>query len=273
MDSAFLPGESYDYAVRSLHPYGVTSQLSSTLSVTIPFPSPPSPVQGLFVGDTVNDDGGSLDVTWSDSTDVISEYKVFVESEEIVSVQSLSSVSTVSPFTGSYTMNVTSEGNGDALLDQTDYWVAVLAYDSYGNTSSNFSLFGPIQSQNNSLRSTVITFDLVTSGTSDASSFQISALDSLYLNLTLSGAGEGIPGQDLDLHFIGPDNFDHLISGVTDENGQWNAVDVQDLTELANSFSDFVGDVSLVAQYAGTAGTSDVQAAEAATATLNGLGL
>lgn len=273
VDSAFLPGESYDYAVRSLHPYGVTSQLSSTLSVTIPFPSPPSPVQGLFVGDTVNDDGGSLDITWSDSADVISEYKVFVESEEIVSVQSLSSVSTVSPFTGSYTMNVTIEGNGDALLDYTDYWIAVVAYDSYGNTSSNFSLFGPIQSQNNSLRSTDITFDLVTSGSSDASSFQTSALDSLHLNLTLSGAGEAIPGQDLDLHFIGPDNFDHLISGVTDENGQWNAVDVQDLTELTNSFSDFVGDVSLVAQYAGTAGTSDIQAAEAATATLNGLGL
>ena len=273
VDSAFAPGESYDYVVRSLHPYGVTSQLSSTLSVTIPFPSPPSPVQGLFVGDTANDDGGSLDVTWNDSTDVISEYEVFVESQEIISVQSLSSVSTVSPFTGSHTMNVTSEGNGDALLDQTDYWVAVVAYDSYGNTSSNFSLFGPVQSQNNSLRSTEITFDLVTSGSSDASSFQISALDSLHLNLTLTGAGEGIPGQDLDLHFIGPDNFDHLLSGVTDENGQWNAVDVQDLTELANSFSDFVGDVSLVVQYAGTAGTPDTQAADAATATLNGLGL
>ena len=273
MDVAFSSGESYDYAVRSLHPYGVTSQLSSRLSITVPFPSPPSPVQGLLVEDTVNDNGNSLDVTWNASTDVVFEYKVFVDSEEIVSVQSLTPVTTVNPFTGSYTMNVTNEGNGDALLTRTDYWVAVLAYDSYGNTSANFSLFGPVQAQNNSLRSTEITFDLATSGYSDATSFEFSALDSLHLNLTLSSAGEGIPAQDLDLHFIGPDNFDHLISGVTDENGQWNAVDVQDLTELANSFSDFVGDVSLVAQYAGTTGTIDIQPSEASTATLNGLGL
>ena len=273
LDVDISPGESYDYAVRSLHPFGVTSQLSARLSITIPFPSPPLPVQGLAAADTAEDNGSSLSVTWNASTELVSEYRIFVESEEILSLQSTSSVATITPFIGSLTTNVTTQGNGDALVDRTDYWIAVAAYDSYGNTSTNFALFGPVQSQNNSLRSSDLIFEMETSGYSDANSFEISALDSLYLNLTLSSAGEGIPMQNLDLHFIGPDNFDHVVSGVTDENGKWSAVQVEDLTELANSFSDFVGDVSLVAEYAGTAGNADIQPADLTTATLNGLGL
>ena len=78
-DSEISSGQSYDYAVRSLHSYGVTSNLSSRLSVTIPFPFPPMPIQGLVVTDTVNDTGGSLDVTWEASQDLISEYKMFIE--------------------------------------------------------------------------------------------------------------------------------------------------------------------------------------------------
>ena len=273
IDVDVFAGESYDYAVRSLHPYGVTSQLSNRLSVTIPFPAPPMPVQGFIVADTASDNGSSLDVTWNASADLVSEYRIFVETEEILSLDSFTSVATVSPFIGSLTTNVTSDGNGDILVDRTDYWVAVAAYDTYGNTSTNLALFGPVQSQNNSLRSTDIIFEMSTSGFSNASLFEISALDSLHLNLTLLSAGEGIPSQNLDLHFLGPDNFDHVVSGVTDENGKWNAVQVEDLTELANSFSDFIGEVSLVAEYAGTAGTADIQPADLTTATLNGLGL
>ena len=273
LDVDISPGDSYDYAVRSLHPFGVTSLLSSRLSITIPFPSPPLPVQGLVAADTADDNGSSLMVSWNASEELVSEYRIFVESEEIFSLQSYTSVDTITPFVGSLTTNVTTQGNGDALVDRTDYWLAVAAYDSYGNTSSNFALFGPVQSQNNSLRSTNIVFDLVTSGFSDGSSFEISALDSMHLNISLMSAGEGIPAQDLDLYFIGPDNFEHVVSGVTDENGNWNAVQVEDLTELANSFSDFIGEVSLVAQYAGTAGTADIQPADLATVTLNGLGL
>ena len=273
MDVDISPGDSYDYAVRSLHPFGVTSQLSTRLSVTIPFPSPPLPVQGLVAADTAGDNGSSLSVTWNASTELVSEYRIFVEAEEIISLQSYTPVMTMNPFIGSLTTNVTTQGNGDVLVDRTDYWLAVAAYDSYGNTSTNFALFGPVQSQNNSLRSTEIAFEMETSGSFSANFFEISALDSLYLNLTLSSAGEGIPMQNLDLHFIGPDNFDHVVSGVTDEDGKWSAVQVEDLTELANSFSDFIGDVSLVAEYAGTAGTAVIQPADLTTATLNGLGL
>jgi len=272
MDSDISAGDSYDYAVRSLHPYGVTSQLSLPLTVNVPFPAPPMPVQGLTVSDTGNDNGSSLNITWDASMDLISEYKIFVNPSEIFSLQELTPVSIITPFTGTFTTNITTDGNGNPLTDRTDYWVAVVAYDSYGNATSNFSLAGPVQSQNNSLRISEITFGISSSGFSNSSWFEISAMDSLDLSLTLSSEGEGIPSQNLALHFIGQ-SLSHSINGVTDENGVWQAVQVQDLTELSATFSEFVGEISLVAEYDGTIGTADIQPADLTAATLNGMGL
>lgn len=271
-DSEISAGDSYDYAVHSLHPYGVTSQLSLPLTVNVPFPAPPMPVQGLTASDTPNDNGSSLDITWNASMDLVSEYKIFVNSSEISSLQSLTPVSTVSPFTGTLTTNITADGNGDSLVDRTDYWVAVVAYDTYGNATSNFSLAGPVQSQNNSLRISEITFGMSSSGFSNSSWFELSAMDSLDLSLTLSSGGEGIPSQNLALHFIGQ-SLNHSINGVTDENGVWQAVQVEDLTDLSATFSEFVGEISLIVEYAGTTGTADIQPADLTTATLNGMGL
>ena len=110
MDSDISAGDSYDYAVRSLHPYGVTSQLSLPLTVNVPFPAPPMPVQGLTVSDTGNDNGSSLNITWDASMDLISEYKIFVNSSEIFSLQELTPVSIITPFTGTFTTNITTDG-------------------------------------------------------------------------------------------------------------------------------------------------------------------
>ncbi|MCP2504916.1 MAG: hypothetical protein NLN65_06450, partial [Candidatus Poseidoniaceae archaeon] len=271
-DTNITSGQSYDYAVRSLHSFGVTSNLSARLSVTIPFPSPPMPIQGLVVTDTASDTGHSLDVAWDASLDLVSEYKMFIETEAITSLQSLTSVSTFEPFSNQITTSITVDGSGNTLIERTNYWVAVVAYDSYGNFTNNFSSFGPVQPQNNSLRSSELTFEISSSGFSNTSWFEISALDSLNLNLTLSSAGEGIPSQDLTLHFLALD-YDHTISGTTDENGVWSAVQVEDLTELSTTFSEFIGSVSIVAEYDGTLGSATIQPADLTTATLNGIGI
>ena len=272
-DSDILAGQSYDYAVRSLHLYGVTSNLSARLSITVPFPAPPMAVQGLIVTDTANDNGSSLDVTWNASLDLVSEYRIFVDTKEIPSLQSLTSVSTIALFTNQWSTNITVDGDGNALNDRTDYWVAVVAFDSYGNITTNFSSFGPVQSQNNSLRSAEISFEMTSSGFSNTSWFELSALDSLHLNLTLSSDGEGIPSQDLSLYFISQDYQHPQINGVTDENGTWYAVQVDDLTELSASFAEFIGVVSLVVEYDGTTGSTEIQPADVASATLNGIGI
>ena len=56
----------------------------------------------------------------------------FIETEAITSLQSLTSVSTFTPFSNQITTNITVDGNGNALVERTNYWVAVVAYDSYG---------------------------------------------------------------------------------------------------------------------------------------------
>ena len=68
-DQDVSPGDSYDYVVRSLHLYGVTSNLSARLAVTIPYPAPPSAVQGMTVIDNPNDNGSSFDLAWNASLD------------------------------------------------------------------------------------------------------------------------------------------------------------------------------------------------------------
>ena len=272
-DSDISAGQSYDYAVRSVHSYGVTSNLSARLSITIPFPAPPMAVQGLNAIDTANDNGSSINVTWNASIDLVSEYRVFVDTEDITTLQSLTSVSTFAPSTNQYTTNITVDGDGNTLVDRIDYWVAVVAYDSYGNLTTNFSTFGPVQSQNNSLRSSDISFEITSSGFSNTSWFELSALDSLHLNITLSSDGEGIPSQDLTLHIIGQD-FDNLtLPGITDENGTWYAVQANNLTDLTASLSEFVGAVSFFVEYGGTSGTPTIQPADMSTATLNGMGI
>ena len=57
LDDFVTPGSTYYYAVRSVHNFGITSNLSNLLEVTIPYPSPPAPISGLVVSDVIQDQG------------------------------------------------------------------------------------------------------------------------------------------------------------------------------------------------------------------------
>ena len=268
------PGESYDYVVRSLHLYGVTSNLSARLAVTIPYPAPPSAVQGMTVIDTPNDNGSSFDLAWDASLDAPSEYRVYVEPFEILTLENLIELTstTTASGSGSFTMNITTTSDGTPLIDRTDYWIAVAAYDEYGNTSEQFSSIGPVHTLNNSLRLSELTLNLTTSGHYDSTSFVMSALDSLNFTVTLTSEGETLPSQDLSLNFEAG-NFAYSMQGVTDENGVWYAVSVDDLTELSATFSDFIGAATITVDYAGTAGSASIQPADQSSLILSGMGV
>ena len=263
VDSDFFAGQSYDYAVRSLHAYGVTSNLSSRLSVTIPFPAPPTAIQGLTVVDTPGDNGGSLDLAWDALLNTPSDYRVFVESTEILSLENLTELVTTNTPSGSasYSLNITTTSDGSPLVDHVDYWVAVVAYDEYGNTSEQFSSVGPVNTLNNSLRASNITLSVTSSGSTTASSFEMSALDSLNITATLTSEGEALPLQNMSLR-IGAGDFVHSMQGTTDENGVWHAVSVDDLTELSASFSEFLGDAFISIEYEGTDDSATIQPAD-----------
>jgi hypothetical protein len=272
-DQDVSPGDSYDYVVRSLHLYGVTSNLSARLAVTIPYPAPPSAVQGMTVIDTPNDNGSSFDLAWNASLDAPSEYRVYVEPFEILTLENLTELTstTTASGPGSFSMNLTTTSDGTPLVDRTDYWVAVVAYDEYGNTSEQFSSIGPVHTLNNSLRLSELTLNLSTSGHHDSTSFVMSALDSLDLTVTLTSEGETLPSQDLSLHIVAGD-FAYSMQGVTDENGVWYAVSVDDLTELSATFSDFIGAATITVDYAGTAGSASIQPADQSSLILSGMG-
>ena len=274
IDLNFAPGESYDYVVRSLHLYGVTSNLSARLSVTIPFPAPPSAVQGMTVVDTPDDNGSSFDVAWNASLDAPSEYRVFVEAFEILTLENLTELATTttSSASGIFSMNITTTGDGTPLIDRTDYWVAVVAYDEYGNTSEQFSSVGPVYTLNNSLRQSNLTLNLSSSGSYSSTSFEMSALDSLNITVTLVSEGLPLPSQDLTMLFEAG-NFLYSMQGTTDENGVWYAVSVDDLTELSASFSEFLGEASISVDYAGTAGSESIQPADESSLILTGMGV
>ncbi|MBT6528341.1 MAG: hypothetical protein HOM04_07505, partial [Euryarchaeota archaeon] len=272
-DQDVSPGDSYDYVVRSLHLYGVTSNLSARLAVTIPYPAPPSAVQGMTVIDTPNDNGSSFDLAWNASLDAPSEYRVYVEPFEILTLENLTELTstTTASGPGSFSMNLTTTSDGTPLVDRTDYWVAVVAYDEYGNTSEQFSSIGPVHTLNNSLRLSELTLNLSTSGHHDSTSFVMSALDSLDLTVTLTSEGETLPSQDLSLHIEAGD-FAYSMQGVTDVNGVWYAVSVDDLTELSATFSDFIGAATITVEYAGTAGSESIQPADQSSLILSGMG-
>ena len=102
-----------------------------------------------------------------------------------------------------------------------------MAYDEYGNTSEQFSSVGPVNTLNNSLRASNITLSVTSSGSTTASSFEMSALDSLNITATLTSEGEALPLQNMSLR-IGAGDFVHSMQGTTDENGVWHAVSVDD---------------------------------------------
>jgi hypothetical protein len=99
----------------------------------------------------------------------------------------------------------------------------------------------------------------------------MSALDSLDLTVTLTSEGETLPSQDLSLHIVAGD-FAYSMQGVTDENGVWYAVSVDDLTELSATFSDFIGAATITVDYAGTAGSASIQPADQSSLILSGMG-
>ena len=63
IDVAVQPGQSWSYWVQSIHQFGVTSNLSSPLTVDIPYPTPKSFVPNLTAADVPDDDGGVMAIS------------------------------------------------------------------------------------------------------------------------------------------------------------------------------------------------------------------
>ena len=272
VDGQVVHGETYIYAVRSLHSFGVTSNMSSPLTLTIPFPAPPAAVSGLMAYDTPEDTGGSLEITWNISIDGALEYKVYMENQGIESLDNLSAIATITHTTTNQTMSLSTADLGLITDDTIAYFIAVVAYDNYGNATDEFSSVGPVMSLNNSQRTAHIEYDLSTSGGFDQDQFGISALDSIHLNITLTS--DGVPLADELLYLtIEAMGVDVELSGSTDASGVWQAIAVEDLTELGGPFTTFFDTATMTIDYLGTNGSLTMQPVGPANRSIQGLGL
>ena len=272
VDGQVVHGETYIYAVRSLHSFGVTSNMSSPLPLTIPFPAPPAAVSGLMAYDTPEDTGGSLEITWNISIDGALEYKVYMENQGIESLDNLSAIATITHTTTNQTMSLSTADLGLITDDTIAYFIAVVAYDNYGNATDEFSSVGPVMSLNNSIRDVTIAYDLSTSAEPTDEDFSLSALDSLYLNISLSSGDVPIGGEPLSLTIVAS-GASYTVSGTTDEEGVWQAIAVEDLTDLGATFITFFDVATLTIDYAGNAGDATMQPTAASNLVLEGIGL
>ncbi|MAZ43392.1 MAG: hypothetical protein CMB19_05630 [Euryarchaeota archaeon] len=265
-------GTTYVYGVRSLHDYGVTSNMSIPLTVTVPFPAPPAAVAGFTVVDTPSDEGGSLDFMWNISIDGAVEYRAYLETQSIQNLSGLQPIATIAHTTDHPTMSLSTADEGITTIDGVEYYAAVVAFDGYGNSTSAFSTLGPVVSLNNSQRTAHIDYDLSTSGDFDQDQFGISALDSIHLNITLTSDGIPLAGEPLYLT-IEAMGVDVELSGSTDASGVWQAIAVEDLTELGGPFTTFFDTATMTIDYLGTNGSSTMQPVAPVNRSIQGLGL
>ena len=265
-------GMTYVYGVRSLHAYGVTSIMSAPLTATVPFPAPPAAVAGFTVVDTPSDEGGSLDFMWDISIDGAVEYRVYLETQSIQNLSDLQPIATIVHTTENPTMSLSTADESITTIDGIEYYAAVVAFDGYGNSTSAFSTLGPVVSLNNSQRTAHIEYDLSTSGGFDQDQFGISALDSIHLNITLTS--DGVPLADELLYLtIEAMGVDVELSGSTDASGVWQAIAVEDLTELGGPFTTFFDTATMTIDYLGTNGSLTMQPVGPANRSIQGLGL
>ena len=125
---AVQPGQTWSYWVQSVHDFGVTSNLSAPLTVTVPYPAPKSFVPNLTAADVPDDDGGALNVSWSAGDPSIAAHQIFVFSNDFNDVSQrntgLKTDATIR------SIHVVEDSDGAPLVDGTGYYIAVIGIDA-----------------------------------------------------------------------------------------------------------------------------------------------
>ena len=230
-DTNVTVGSTYWYAVRSTHSYGIASNLSNMLQVTVPYPAPPLAVSGLSLTDVDGDVGGVLELSWNHSQDQFSFYEVYLENLQFSSISGLSPA-----------VNITSANNSttlSGLIDGQEYWAAVVAVDQYGNKSTAVESVGPAYPRND--QPSVVNLQLsVSPQTSLGSPF------TLEVTAEIDGT-QVTPSGDIVISMV-------TNMGTYPVSTDWNSIDITDFAELISAASDISGEVTFWANYSGYSG-------------------
>jgi len=231
IDSNISVGSTYWYLVRSVHNFGIASNLSNLLQVTVPYPSPPSAISGLELNDVGADQGGVLELSWNHSQDVFTNYEVYLEISQFTSISGMNPI-----------MNISSSLNSTIISNLTDgqeYWAAVVAVDQYGNKTTAVSSVGPAYPRNDDPSAVNLQLD-VSPQTSLGSPF----------SLTLTAEVEGVqttPDGAISISM-------QTSTGTYPIANNWNSINLSDFSELVSFAGDISGEVTFWANYSGDAG-------------------
>ncbi|MDG1552617.1 MAG: hypothetical protein P8Q87_03730, partial [Candidatus Poseidonia sp.] len=249
VDTSFLPGEQYDYYVRSVHEYGVTSNLSAPLSITVPYPLPQSYIPNVTAVDRPGDSGGVLDVTWSSGHSSVTEHQIYLSAVNFTSVNGMSPSKTTSASVFNATLNIDDDGN--ALLDGTPYFVAVVGVDQFGNFSDDATAFGPVFTRNDSALTTSLDVSYL-GFTSEESISHVLLKKNGALDVVahLHQNGSDVDGADLALNILG-ENDNYTLVETTNESGI-AVFSISSLTTLGPI--EALGQMTLSVSYQGSQG-------------------
>lgn len=230
-DSNITVGSTYWYLVRSVHTFGIASNLSNVLQVTVPYPSPPSAISGLKLEDVESDQGGELVFSWNHTQDEFTNYEVYLETSEFTSISGLNPIMNISA-----SLNSTLISN---LTDGEEYWASVVAVDQYGNKTTAVTSVGPAYPRNDDPSTVNLQLD-VSSETSLGAPF----------NLGVTAEVEGVPTTPPGAITISMETStgSYLIAN------DWNSINLSDFSELVSFAGDIGGEVTFWANYSGDAG-------------------
>ena len=281
-------GSTYGYVVRSTHTYGVISNLSQSLSVTIPYPAAPENVTNVQLIDLdVSTETNPLRASWNLSTDsFVEQYLVYVsnmslDSSTEASVEftseknfklgdrTYSPVATLANSITSYDISVMSDYtdssgsvSGIAIEDTSQYWVAIAAVDIYDNVSLPLPFAGPTVSFNNTYLQSNLDIT-VTTGNPDQYLVSTQPLKIEISATVEDGAGlSPLENGQITLVITAGDEVSTL-TGTTDASGLWVPVDVTNLHDIAATtflnFSSTYGEVLSLDATMAAIETTDVQ--------------
>ena len=249
-------GSTYGYVVRSTHTFGIVSNLSQSLSVTIPYPSAPAVATNVQLLDLdMSTESSPLRASWTLSTDsFVEEYLVYASnmsldsttastvdftSEKYLTIddRTYHPVATLANTTTSYDLSVLSNYtdssgtvSGGAIEDTSQYWVAIAAVDIYANATLPLPFAGPTVAFNNTYLQSNLDITITTGNTEQhlvsTQPFKIEIVAMVEDSTGFSPLENAQVTLD-----ITAGNEVSSLTGTTDASGAWTPVDVSDLHE------------------------------------------
>ena len=248
-DNASVSGKSWDFVVRTVYQNGVYSNYSNVENVIVPPAqsadlTAPEAVAFVNASDVGSDEGGAIIVEWpiSNSSD-IGWYALYEDTSPFSTISGQDEIANFTVYNNltSHIYNTTADG--------VDHYFGVVVGDLAGNVNWTVASSASAFSQNNSVRTSVVSLLVETDGA--GSPVEATAGNPLMISGQLTSMGEAVAAASYSIELTPITQFSTItIEGVTDTNGnfshQWN-----DWLAFESEYTALWGDITVEITYNG----------------------